>query len=56
VEVKEVELGGGHGKERQKRYSFYDSYFFKDIMDLFGYRMRPFDTPSSSCIAFTNCE
>ena len=45
-EVKEVELAGGHGKERQKRYSFYDSFFFQDIMDMIGSRMKPFDTPS----------
>ena len=45
-EVKEVELPGGHGKERRKRYSFYDSIFFQDIMDMLGTRMRPFDTPS----------
>jgi hypothetical protein len=45
-EVKEVELAGGPGKERQKRYSFYDSFFFQDIMDMIGSRMRPFDTPS----------
>ena len=45
-EVKEVELAGGHGKKRQKRYSFYDSFFFQDIMDMIGSRMRPFDTPS----------
>ena len=45
-EVKEVELSEEHGKKRQKRYSFYDSFFFRDMMDLFGSRMRPFDTPS----------
>ena len=45
-EVKEVELSEDHGKKRQKRYSFYDSFFFQDMMDLFGSRMRPFDTPS----------
>ena len=45
-EVKEVELAGGQGKERQKRYSFYDSFFFQDIMDMFGSRLLPFDTPS----------
>ena len=45
-EAREVELVGGPGKERQKRYSFYDSFFFKDIMDMIGSRVRPFDTPS----------
>eukprot|EP00090_Calanus_glacialis_P008547 TRINITY_DN16894_c0_g1_i2.p1 TRINITY_DN16894_c0_g1~~TRINITY_DN16894_c0_g1_i2.p1 ORF type:complete len:109 (+),score=19.58 TRINITY_DN16894_c0_g1_i2:396-722(+) len=43
-EVKEVELAGGPGKERQKN-PFYDSFFFQDIMDLFGSRIKP--TPSS---------
>ena len=45
-EVKEVEVSESHGKERPKRYSFYDSFFFQDIMDLFGSRMKSFDTPS----------
>eukprot|EP00091_Calanus_sinicus_P009024 TRINITY_DN21377_c0_g1_i1.p1 TRINITY_DN21377_c0_g1~~TRINITY_DN21377_c0_g1_i1.p1 ORF type:complete len:115 (+),score=12.41 TRINITY_DN21377_c0_g1_i1:41-346(+) len=42
-----VELAGGPAKERKKRYSFYDSFFFQDIMDMIGSRVRPFDTPSS---------
>jgi len=45
--VKEVDVSAGHGKERQKRYSFIDSFFFQDIMEMFGSRMRPFETPSS---------
>ena len=46
-EVRQVDLlGEGGAKKRQKRYSFYDSFFFQDIMDLFRTRIRPFDTPS----------
>ena len=46
-EVRQVDLPGEGGvKKRQKRYSFYDSFFFQDIMDLFRTRIRPFDTPS----------
>ena len=46
-EVMQVDLPGeGGAKKRQKRYSFYDSFFFQDIMDLFRTRIRPFDTPS----------
>ena len=46
-EVRQVDLPGeGGAKRRQKRYSFYDSFFYQDIMDLFRTRIRPFDTPS----------
>ena len=45
-EVKEIDLMEDRVRSRKKRYSFYDSFFFNDIMDLFGTRIRPFDTPS----------
>ena len=34
-------------KRRRKRFSFYDSIFYNDILDLLGHRIQAFDVPSS---------
>lgn len=46
-EVVQVELGHKEKKSREKRFTFYESDFFRDIFNIINPKMRPSSTPGS---------